>query len=202
MNGQKPASNRKRRILKISMIVCIAFSAWLALWFLIPTIENCFLRYVDDLDGYALSSIQGNVEEVGDDEYLQKKSPICAHKTIYCLMFPEHIPAEGAPFFFFSETVKSYRDFSDRFEIYLCCEWGDEKYAAERERLKDLGLSERDDLFPLPSFVYRYDYGHFLYALFDQSNNAIHYIYLSEVGSIENVVFDRSLAPTKAWFHW
>ena len=55
------------------------------------------------------------------------------------------------------------------------------------------------DLFDLPSFVCIYNYnGEFEYALVDESNKRILYIYLKDIKTIDNIIFDKKYAPSKS----
>ena len=53
------------------------------------------------------------------------------------------------------------------------------------------------DLFSLPAYVFRYNIsGRFEYILFNDNSYEMHYIFLDEI-DLDNVVFDKALAPTK-----
>ena len=203
----------KRRLIKATLIASSVLAAILGVWLMIYFVEVTSLIYVDDLRAYSLSKIQGSVEEVDRDAYSRMLSPLrgdgkkSTTALVYSPLFPESVPSVGTEAFLFAETVKPERSYFDRWEVYVRCLWSEEGFASEKLRLESFsgpgkGPTARADLFPLPSLVYKYESGKFLYALLDESTFSIHYIYLCEVGSIDNIVFEKRLAPTKPWLQW
>lgn len=196
---------KHNKIIILIIIILSSVIGFAGIWFLVAFINVSSLKYVDDLKGYSLSKIQGHVEVIDFESYSQEISSLKGDKNpVYGSMFPESVPNNRVSFFCYSETVKPNRNYFDRWEVYACCEWNEKDYINETNRLKDFagfgnGPTIRNDLFPFTSFVYTYQSGEFLYTLFDESSFSIYYIFLCEIGSIENIVFDRALAPTKPW---
>lgn len=87
-------------------------------------------------------------------------------------------------------------------ELYLYCNYDEISFNNEIDRLKTLKYKKNKiiyskNLFKYPSYVSIYNRNHkFEYALIDESNLSIYYIYLSSV-SKNNIVFDEDLLPKK-----
>lgn len=197
-------TTKLRLLVKAAIIVSVSILGFAGIWLYCGFVNELSLKYVDDLRGYPLSQIQGTLGTVDDGTYSERMSLLREFNPCYSAIFPEHISDGESKFFFFAETVKTWRNCFDRWEVYLSCEWSEEKYAFEKARLENhsdrsADSLKRDDLFALCAFVYEYSSGRFAYTLFDESTFSIHYVFLCEVGSIEDIVFDRLYAPTKPW---
>lgn len=201
--NERQKTRQLKRGTKVLLIIFVGLFTFLGIWTTVYFVNVSSLTYVDDLNGYSLSRIKGSVELVDVDEYSAKIAPLLSQKNpVYGAMFPELIPNSGVAGFFYAETVKPTRNYFDRWEVYVCCKWSEDEYINEKTRLENFdgmggGPFFRTDLFPFPSLVYTYQSGKFLYALLDEPTFSIHYIYLCEVGTIDNIVFDKKLAPTK-----
>ena len=214
VNSPKSPSKKKMpRWKKVLILVgvltpCAIVATWFGLVYLSFTIDDLTLRYTsDELRFRSFAPIEGSVERISCDEYFDKLELFSNEAPMTAGMFPSAIPDEGSTFFFFSESFRQFlrRHDSYRTEIYLSCPLLEKQYEDEKNRLQlyetTTGNSchPRDGLFPFPAYIYLYNDGRFLYSLLDEPNLTIHYIFLWEIGSIDNVAFDRTLAPTKPW---
>lgn len=203
--SEQEVKPKKRWPFILAAIIPGSIIAFMSLWFILGLVDTWSLSFVSSLRNYSLSVIYGKVEIVDDDTYRSHVSPFQTDHYFWAGIFPEHIPSDGAKFFFFAETVEPHSNYCDRCEVYLCCDWEENDYDSEKNRLSALNeqpqytLRKRDDLFPFPAFIYRYESGYFVYTLFDESAHIIHYVALQEIGSADDVVFDYRLVPTKPW---
>lgn len=195
------AIKSKRWLIRIIVITSSISVAVFTLYGL-DLIKGLSLSYVDDLKHYQnkFSPIVGAPSHITKEEYFKKRE---LEKEVLDDIFPELSPNEGVFYYHFAETIKPYRNYEDRWEIYVCCRWDYDDYRSEKEKLSLLtGFNGRtpllsNDLFSLPSYVFVYTRGRFKYALFDDETKSIYYISLAEIGNLNNVVFDHSLAPQK-----
>ena len=120
-------------------------------------------------------------------------------------ILPDNVSSGMVDYFFYKETIKTYKDI-DRYEIYVSCIWDESSFNGEKERLVSLsGYNGKPvmsgNLFCFPSCVYYYnDDSLYWYVLFDESSLKIHYVMLSEIGSFDEIVFNKELAPTKCLY--
>ena len=116
-------------------------------------------------------------------------------------IFPKNIDGTKSKMFVFKED----HDRHFRSEIYLESEFLDSNsYFDEIQRLQFLeGKHSKkpiysSDLFALPSYVATYNVDAcYEYALFDEDNLKIIYIYLSSFDTYENIVFNIDYAPCR-----
>ena len=221
MKANKPKARMRKRT-KIALIVSLSVIGshilFLGAYFTIDWL--CFdlpLKLTEDLRGYPLSVIQGSPERISQDEWnetLARMSERFPSNYLALVGFwPQEIPEEGTESFFFHEDVKYRNKSSPRDEWYLSCVWDSARFQAEKERLLSISgpfikgilptFHEKkalgsQDLFPLPACIFVYnDQAIFQYAIFDEVELRIHYIFLDEIGSLDSIVFDKNLAPTK-----
>lgn len=200
-------STIKKIAIRFSVIFLVGLVGLVGSWMLAFLVNVSSLEYVHYLRGYSLARIQGKVEEVDSEAYSNLLSKLYGEEEsipAFAKMFPQSVPEHGTTAFLFTEIVKPYHQYFYRLEVYVCCVWDKEDFFIEKLRLENSngygGIPRsRDDLFPLPSLIYKYEAARFLYTLIDEQNYSIHYIYLCEIGFIDNVVFDRNYAPTKPW---
>ena len=208
----KDEKDKNVRIPKWVKVLIIVFGSFLgaisSLWIIggISTlIKNSSIHYVERLKDYKLSKIVGKVGRIESDEYTKKIKEITTinnYRAYEIDMLPKDIPSE-TNYFFFAETVQPNKNFHDRFERFLECKWREEEFELECKRLESIHNGGKyvlysEDLFTLPAFVIQYNYSAiFEYALIDKSDFKIYYIWMDEIGSLENIVFDMSFAPTK-----
>ena len=158
---------------------------------------------LDSLKNYDLSPISGEIIQLSQNDYFNKMSTINNEINTYSV-FPNAAPKDGVYFFYYGENVKKSHSFIDRAELYVSCKWDKEEFKEEKTRLETYsGKNEKkplksNNLFPLPSFIFSYSNGYFFYSLVDDSNQQIFYIICMEIGTLESVVFDKSLAPSKS----
>ncbi|MDE5855738.1 MAG: hypothetical protein K2H06_01695 [Anaeroplasmataceae bacterium] len=122
-------------------------------------------------------------------------------------IFPQVLETEKAKYFEFKEerggdVGKIYRS-----EIYLDCQYSKEIFDGEVERLSSIYTEWEkgnknsvlsNDLFCFPTYITSYNSaGEFEYALFDNANYRVIYIYLLGVGSASNIVFEEMFIPQK-----
>lgn len=145
------------------------------------------------------SPINGQIKKIECSDYsneiIYKSFGTCR------IIFPEKIECGELQFFLFSKEEYLHA----RGEVYLEWDVGDaDIFASEKERIsKEYGCNKKrplysNDLFSLSSYTARYNYdGEYEYALFDETNYVIRYIYLSDVGKRENIICDYEYQPTK-----
>ena len=120
-------------------------------------------------------------------------------------ILPDNVSSGMVDYFFYKETIETYMEV-DRYEIYVSCTWDEASFNNEKERLMSLTGHLRNpimsnDLFCYPACVYLYNYRSiYWYVLFDEPNLKMHYVMLSEIGSLDEVVFNKELAPTKCLY--
>lgn len=146
--------------------------------------------------------IKGEIQTIGANEYNIDK-----FKNSFCgyLVFPQHIQSESAEFFAFSEERGSDRGRVLVSEIYLSCTYSDEIFSSEIKRLSEIKREHADqnkpilyseELFNLPSYVAIYnDSSEFEYAIVNEKNLTIYYVYLFAIEESKNIVFDMALSP-------
>ena len=173
--------------------------------FVITYVENSLLSFTDRLIGYEykFSKIVGEPQHITKQSYLQEREKVVMDLDGRSNLYPTDCPNSGADYYYFGEMIKPSDWFVDRCEVYIKCTWDDNTYESEKGRLSLITGPEKryplysQNLFTFPSYIFIFDPGEYLYVLLDENENAIYYIYLLEIGNIENVVFDRSLAPQK-----
>lgn len=193
---------QKRWPARLIIIIAIAMLVFPIIVFGLFWLQGLSLSYVDDLKyyQYKFSAITGEPFHLSKKAYIEKYE---LKEEISSDIFPKSSPDEGLFYYFFAESVKPNHDYDDRWEIYVNCRWNDKDYQSEKERLSSLTGFNRQtplisyDLFSLPSYVFVYRSGVFKYAIYNDDDNSIFYIFLKEIGSLDNVVFDHSLAPQK-----
>ena len=143
--------------------------------------------------------IIGQIEEITNEQYKQNNfNEACNGNGV---IFPENVNNVSAKCFAFSENHNQHF----RSEIYLESEFFDSNsYFDEIQRLQLLeGKHSKkpiysSDLFALPSYVATYNVDAcYEYALFDEDNLKIIYIYLSSFDTYENIVFNIDYAPCR-----
>lgn len=127
-------------------------------------------------------------------------------------MFPQELNCQKSLYFEFQEEHYSDMGNVNRAEIYLECNYSEDFFNNEIDRLsklychynsKDKYSVYTETLFALPAFVISYNYdSQFEYALIDYDNLRIIYIYLFAINdyrdnSLSNIVFNKDYAPTK-----
>ena len=205
MSDNERAMRRKKWPILIVVIPTIVMVVWPLIFFGFFWIENISFSYADEFEIYKnrLSSITGEPSNIKKSLYLEKRTEELHELVTVAQIFPADCPEDGTDYFFFAEKVKKHRSYYDRFEAYVMCEWGDESFSDEIERLLSLiGPNKRkplisNDLFILSAYVFCYEKGNFCYSLIDEYEKKIYYVALREVGSLNNIVFDHALAPTK-----
>lgn len=122
-------------------------------------------------------------------------------------IFPSELICENYNYFYYIE--KSYIDFRTDFraEIFLKCKYSKENYEIELERISKFGSQITsvkktavyvDNLLNLPAYVISYNaWSRFSYVLIDEENLSLIYVYLYDVKTMDNIVFDSLYAPSK-----
>lgn len=203
MSANVKKTNRQKIVFRVFVTIVAIFLVWLLTIFCWAFFEGQFLSYVDDLRGWQndFSEISGEPRLISRESYFKKREEMT--NEVSTDIYPYTLVNEELYFYYFSETVKPNRFYVDRCEIYISCKWDSESFSLEKERLATIkGANGKNpllsqDLFPFPAYVFIYRNGHFKYALIDDNELTITYICLLEIGSIENVVFEQSLAPQK-----
>ena len=149
--------------------------------------------------------IKGLVEDITYEEYACVYDDSISKCDSKALIFPSLINEGSVKGFVFMESISNDRGKWHRSEIFV--EWNNlnsESFERECERLasiksyKNKPLISSSDLFSLPSHVAEYNEdGGFEYALIDKKNNSVKYIYLEDVESYSQIVFDYNYAPHK-----
>ena len=168
--------------------------------------ESHAIRYINDLHGYELSKISGTSLKIETDEYANFNKHISdSINNRTTSIFPSTVDVTDdckLYLFYHLETVKKYRDWYDRIEIYLSCEWPSGEFEKEKERLLSLSggnkkrCLESQDLFGLVSLVFSYNNGFFTYVSFDDEKQTMHYIYIREI-DLDSMIFQENIKPKK-----
>lgn len=166
------------------------------------TSKMLFLSYY--LTYRSCEIITGQVSEIMIKDYDDKYKFVINNCNYGGLIFPSMIKEGSIKGFFFAE--KHYTDEGDisRSELYI--EWSfvnNKSYEEEVQRISSIANNDKQvllsyDLFSLPSYIAEYQWlSGFEYALIDEENLIIRYIYLKEVGTYYQIVFDNEYAPHK-----
>ena len=122
-------------------------------------------------------------------------------------IFPSELSCESYSYFYYIE--KKYIEWTTDFraEIFLECQYNEEDYKNELKRIANIGYKETgdykspiyvEDLFDLPAYVITYNFlSKFSYVLISEKNFTLIYIYLYDVKSEDNIVFNRQYAPSR-----
>ena len=200
-------NNRKNTITIVISVILVAvviqicscttfFSSEAADKFAIDTSDRlCFAN--NEL--YNNYKIVGEAKKISEDEYDYEEILKSGQELGYEI-FPEKLLCEKAYFFYYYSNVASYRT-----EIYLECDYTEDNYHAEVERISNIYCKATkksavyvEDLFELPVYVITYNYySKFEYVLLDEENKKIIYVALYNVGSTKNIVFDQKYIPKK-----
>ena len=166
--------------------------------------DKAEIEYVSELKYYQLSKINGEPTQINIDDYYDNLSSLKSDNKWLSWrteVFPSIINEEDSEYFFYAETVKPQRDYYDRFEIYLCRHLEQDEFNLEKHRLKNITGPTKsavfsEDLFNYPCVMFEYNYfSRYEYVLFNEENFTVYYIWIQEIGSLDNVVFDKSIAP-------
>ncbi len=120
----------------------------------------------------------------------------------YNLIFPREISTGNLEFFSFYEDGLIIDGPFKRREVFLSWTMDAATFDNELSRLKSIYLKKpicfSKDLFASDSYIATYNYSsEFEYAIIDYDKSTIYYIWLREVGSLEQMVFDDAFKPSK-----
>ena len=150
------------------------------------------------------TTITGEVKSISLNDYNKLSPTFCTICNNRGLVFPNTISDGNVSYFCFSEFF--YADGRNIYRTELYCNWKffDQKlFDNEINRLDKLFNNDKttvycEDLFSMPSYITEYNYkASFEYAIVDKENLSIHYIYLKGIESLDQIVFDEFLIPTK-----
>ena len=121
-------------------------------------------------------------------------------------LFPQTI-SDGEIKAFYYKKKDSYllRDYY-RSEFYLSWKMDEPTFASEIARISSIETwckspKYTTNLFNLPAYIGIYNYyGEFEYAIVDETNRTLHYIYLFDVKKYNNFVFEKDFQPKRMLF--
>ena len=152
-----------------------------------------------------LTFINGDITNISSDVFLQKRDNLKTICNNSGLIFPNEAYPGTLSYFEFYESFYADGRTIYRTEIYLKWEFENHEYfIREKERLNDIKHYEKPSffsksLFSLPSYTTEYNHeGGFEYALLDETDSVIEYIYLMGVGDKTQIVFDEDKIPIKS----
>lgn len=150
-----------------------------------------------------LTTINGKIENLSLNAYNNELSSFNTVCNRCGLVFPNEVGSGTLKYFLFSESF--YNDLTIyRTELYLKWEISNKDYYfLEKARLASITKHEKSsfysiNMFIFPSYITEYNHeGGFEYALLDEDNLTIEYIYLMGVGDISQIIFGEEKAPHK-----
>ncbi len=196
--------NIKRK--KIYIILYLSISLLLcSLIFLDSCSKTQELNFNCEYIWGSCSKIEGTPKTITKEEYSFENIQNITFQS--AKIFPLELMADTAQYFEFKEKHWGDAGTIYRSEIYLDCQYTEELFHIELERLSLIQIDHFNysknsvltyDLFNYPAYVTSYNRtGEFEYALYDQTNFRIVYIYLMGVGEVSNIVFDNTFIPYK-----
>ena len=190
---------RHIRFLKVLLIVFSAiFTVFIAL-FLVDYIDSYTLKFYHNYYGHP--SITGTPNPISQQQYNKK---ICDFKEkmiddFWCEFFlPKSVKTNNLFYCYFES-----KEFIYRYEVYLCCEYEQNDYYCEKNRLESITRNNKhplisNNLFEKESYIFCYNsQSEFRYTVFEDDNYLVHYIWFCAIRSIKNAVFPHWLFPTK-----
>jgi len=167
---------------------------------------NSSIKYSYRYNDYESKKIDGKIEEISCQKYLDEMSEIKKITKQNFLIFPDSFSNNAN---FFSYTENYFYDLDSikyRSELYLEVKYDNyDLYNDEINRLKNIKCNDKNainsnDLFLYDSYITIYnDDSQYEYCLINKDDRTIYYIYLNEVG-INNFIFDESFIPKKRLF--
>lgn len=144
--------------------------------------------------------IQGEPAFISYENYSNEFEQIKPYKP--AIFFPQEINSGTIECFFYLEKGIVIDGPFTRVEIYLSWMMDADTFYDELVRLNSINLKKNvcfsKDLFVFDSYVAEYNrLSGFEYAILDYDNYAIHYVWLNEVGTFEQMVFNDIFKPSK-----
>ena len=149
------------------------------------------------------TAIKGNAKPISFEEYNNLSLDFYSICNNRGFIFPKTINKGTITCFDFSEFFYAGGRNIYRTELYLNWKCPDyDCFESENKRLSEILFKGKnavycENLFSFPSYVTEYNYeSGFEYAILNKDNLTIDYVYLKGIGSIEQIVFEKALAPT------
>ncbi len=198
--------NIKRKETHIIFYLVFSLLSLCALFFLDSCSKKQEINFnCEYIWGSCSNKIEGTPEIITKEEYSYEDIQNITFQS--SKLFPLELMVDTAQYFEFKEKHWGDAGTIYRSEIYLDCQYTEELFYTELERLSSIQIDHFNysknsvltyDLFNLPAYVTCYNRtGEFEYALYDQTNFRIVYIYLMGVGEVSNIVFDNTFIPYK-----